>query len=67
METFIPAGYVSALGLYDTQKAISILRSKFEEQLSKRLNLMRVSAPLFVESGSGINDDLNGVERPVCI
>ena len=65
METFIPSGYVSVLGLYDTQKAISILRSKFEELLSKRLNLMRVSAPLFVESGSGINDDLNGVERPV--
>ena len=65
METYIPSGYTSALGLYETQKAISILRSKFETSLSEKLDLMRVSAPLFVESNSGINDDLNGVERPV--
>ena len=65
MDTFIPENYVSALGLYETQKAISILREKFESSISSKLNLMRVSAPLFVEGNSGINDDLNGVERPV--
>lgn len=62
---FIPDGYVSKLSSYDTQRAIGFLHETFEEKLSKALNLRRVSAPLFVEAGSGINDDLNGVERPV--
>ena len=63
--TVIPQGYHSLLSLYDTQKAISLLKRLFEDQLSGALNLHRVSAPLFVAASSGLNDDLNGVERPV--
>ena len=65
MKTFIPEGYQPCLGLYDTQKAIGILKRLFEDTLSGALRLRRVSAPLFVEGSSGLNDDLNGVERPV--
>ena len=60
--TYIPAGYKSALSLYDTQAAIGQLKRIFEDQLSVALNLKRVSAPLFVDPGTGLNDDLNGVE-----
>ena len=63
--TKIPKGYVSALGLYDTQTAIGRIKSIFQVRLADALNLKRVSAPLFVEPQSGLNDDLNGVERPV--
>ena len=63
--TKIPKGYVSALGLYDTQTAIGKIKSIFQVRLADALNLKRVSAPLFVEPQSGLNDDLNGVERPV--
>ena len=63
--TVIPQGYRSLLSLYDTQKAISLLKRLFEDQLSGALHLHRVSAPLFVAASSGLNDDLNGVERPV--
>ncbi|MGM9522120.1 MAG: aspartate--ammonia ligase [Oscillospiraceae bacterium] len=65
MDSYIPEKYKPVLGIYDTQRAISILKRTFESNLSRRLNLMRVSAPLFVEGSSGLNDDLNGVERPV--
>lgn len=65
MKSFIPEGYKSLLSIYDTQKAIGLLKRLFEDRLCAVLNLYRVSAPLFVESGSGLNDDLNGVERPV--
>ncbi|MBR0161482.1 MAG: aspartate--ammonia ligase [Oscillospiraceae bacterium] len=65
METFIPDGYSSLLGMYDTQKAISLLHRLFEDRLGALLNLYRVSAPLFVEENSGLNDNLNGYERPV--
>lgn len=65
MNSNIPAGYKSLLGIYDTQKAISLLKRLFEDRLCALLNLYRVSAPLFVEADSGLNDDLNGVERPV--
>ena len=51
--------------LYDTQKAIGLLKRVFEDTLCGSLHLRRVSAPLFVEASSGLNDDLNGVERPV--
>lgn len=61
----IPKGYKSALGMYDTQTAIAILKRTFEEKLCLALNLKRVSAPLFVDPMTGMNDDLNGVERPV--
>lgn len=65
MELFIPDGYKSILSIYDTQKAISLLKRLFEDRLAALLNLYRVSAPLFVESNSGLNDNLNGYERPV--
>ena len=61
----IPEGYQSLLGLYDTQKAIGLIKTIFQEKLSLALHLNRVTAPLFVPQGSGLNDDLNGVERPV--
>lgn len=66
MDTFIPAGYGSLLSIYDTQKAISLLKRLFEDRLAALLNLYRVSAPLFVDENSGLNDNLSGVERPVC-
>ncbi|MEA4896517.1 MAG: aspartate--ammonia ligase [Oscillospiraceae bacterium] len=65
MNTFIPEGYKSTLSIYDTQKAISLLKRIFIDRLAGELNLYRVSAPLFVQANTGINDDLNGVERPV--
>lgn len=61
----IPEGYRSLLDIYDTQKAISLLKRLFEDRLSALLNLHRVSAPLFVDEASGLNDNLNGFERPV--
>lgn len=61
----IPEGYTSALNLYDTQIGIKTVKDFFEVLLAERLNLLRVSAPLFVEPASGLNDNLNGVERPV--
>ena len=57
--------YKSKLTVLETQKAIRETRHRFEENLCDALNLSRVSAPLFVKKNSGINDDLNGVERPV--
>lgn len=61
----IPAGYRSPLSLYDTQEAIALIKKTFESNLSHALHVKRVSAPLFVDGASGLNDDLNGVERPV--
>ena len=63
--SFIPPCYAPKLNLYDTQKAIGLLKRLFEDTLGGSLNLRRVSAPLFVEASTGLNDDLNGVERPV--
>ena len=65
MHTFIPEGYLSLLSVYDTQKAIGLLKRLFEDRLAALLNLYRVSAPLFVAENSGVNDNLNGYERPV--
>ena len=65
MHTTIPEGYKSLLSIYDTQKAISLLKRLFEDRLGAVLNLYRVSAPLFVDEKSGLNDNLNGYERPV--
>ncbi len=62
----IPDGYRSHLDILETEKAIKLLKDGFEEELAQRLSLTRVSAPLFVEPSSGLNDNLNGVERPVC-
>ena len=64
-KVFIPKDYQSPLGLYDTQSAIELVKRTFEEKLTKALNLKRVTAPLFVDSATGVNDNLNGVERPV--
>jgi aspartate--ammonia ligase len=61
----VPAGYRSALSVYETQTAIGGIKRTFEDNLSRALNLKRVSAPLFVEPQTGLNDDLNGTERPV--
>jgi len=57
--------YKPTLSMRDTQKAIKVVRDTFEDNLAARLNLERISAPLFVTRNSGINDDLNGVERAV--
>jgi len=65
-EITIPQGYQSLLSIYETQKAIGLLKRLFEDKLSGALRLHRVSAPLFVSAASGLNDNLNGVERPVC-
>ena len=62
---FIPENYKPTLSVYETQTAIGKLRRDFENNLCNALDITRVSAPLFVESTMGLNDDLNGVERPV--
>ncbi|MCL2186413.1 MAG: aspartate--ammonia ligase [Treponema sp.] len=61
----IPKNYHPILSVYETQTAIGVIKRLFEENLAQTLNLKRVSAPLFVEPESGLNDDLNGIERPV--
>ena len=61
----IPSGYEPKLSLYETQAAISLIKRTFQDHLAMALNLKRVSAPLFVDPATGLNDDLNGVERPV--
>ena len=61
----IPAGYRSELNLHDTQAAIKTVKDFFQQTLAEQLNLLRVTAPLFVTPESGLNDNLNGVERPV--
>lgn len=62
---FIPKNYTSKLSLKETEIAIKKVKDFFEENLSKTLNLTRVSAPLFLDATSGVNDNLNGIERPV--
>lgn len=61
----IPENYKSELNLYDTQVAIKMVKDFFQTMLAERLHLLRVSAPLMVDPKSGMNDNLNGVERPV--
>ncbi|MBQ9084203.1 MAG: aspartate--ammonia ligase [Clostridia bacterium] len=61
----IPEGYRSRMDLYRTQKAISFIKAGFQARLAEALDLRRVSAPLFVTEGSGLNDNLSGKERPV--
>ena len=60
-----PKNYQSVLNLVETQKAIKLIKDTFEKELAKELELMRVSAPLFVEPGTGLNDNLSGYEKPV--
>lgn len=64
-KTYVRPDYKPMLELYDTQTAIGILKKTFEQSLSQKLNLKRVSAPLFVDPSTGLNDNLNGFERPV--
>ena len=62
---YIPENYKSPLDVYKTQKAISFIKETFQARLAAALHLKRVSAPLFVTEASGLNDNLNGTERPV--
>jgi len=62
---FIPEGYKPPLSVYELQRAIEFIKSSFQVTLRNALNLKRVSAPLLVDGNSGLNDNLNGVERPV--
>ncbi len=62
---FVPDGYESPLNIRETEVAIKDVKDIFERELAKQLNLTRVSAPLFVSPETGLNDNLNGVERPV--
>lgn len=64
-KVYIPEGYRSPLDEYETQRAIVYVKEVFQRELSSALNIKRVSAPLFVMEASGLNDNLNGVERPV--
>ena len=64
-KTIIPVSYTPALTLFETQRAIDFIKSDFLHHLKEALNLTRVSAPLFVLPQTGLNDDLNSVERPV--
>ena len=64
-KSYIPKGYQSQLNLYETQVAIKTVKDFFQRLLADRLDLLRVSAPLFVDPSSGMNDNLNGIERPV--
>lgn len=61
----IPEHYCSTLTMYETQEAIGIVKGTMQKKLCMALHLKRVTAPLFVDPASGLNDDLNGVERPV--
>ncbi|MBB6697814.1 aspartate--ammonia ligase [Clostridium algidicarnis] len=65
METIIPKAYETKLDIKETEIAIKKVKDYFEDNLTGALNLTRVSAPLFVTSDTGLNDDLNGIERPV--
>ncbi len=64
-KTIVPKNYQSTLNIYDTQTAIGFIKRCFEEALTGSLKLKRVSAPLFVDERSGLNDNLSGSERPV--
>ena len=65
MHLIIPKNYNPVLNLRDTEIAIKLVKDFFETELARALNLTRVSAPIMVTPGSGLNDNLNGVERPV--
>jgi len=65
MALIIPKNYDPHLSIRETQEAIKYIRDTFQKEFGKEMNLERISAPLFVEKKSGLNDDLNGVERPV--
>ena len=64
-KSYLPEGYKPCLGLYETQEAIGIIKKLLENKLCVALRLKGVSAPIFVDPKTGLNDDLNGIERPV--
>ena len=64
-KVMIPEGYRPQLDAYNTQRAIAYIKTTFQTEFAAALNLKRVSAPLFVPENSGLNDNLNGYERPV--
>ena len=61
----LPSGYNRKMSIRETERGVKMIKDMFEARLAKALNLERVSAPLFVKSGMGLNDNLNGIERPV--
>lgn len=65
MQVQIPENYSPVLSVRETQEAIKYIRDTFQKEIGKELNLFRISAPLFVPRSSGLNDNLNGIERPV--
>ena len=65
MALILPEGYDPHLSVRKTQEAIKYIRDTFQMEFGKEMNLERISAPLFVLKKTGLNDDLNGVERPV--
>ena len=65
MKLYIPSNYKSILTLKETERAIKMVKDFFELNLAAELKLRRVTAPLFVQRGTGINDDLNGTENPI--
>jgi len=65
VSTILPEGYRVTMDVVETEHSIKFVKDRFERDLARRLNLHRITAPLFVTSDSGINDNLNGVERPV--
>lgn len=65
MQLYIPENYRSVLDVAQTEQAIKLVKDFFQQNLASELRLRRVTAPLFVKKGTGINDDLNGFERPV--
>ena len=64
-KVILPEGYKMPLSVYEMQRAIEFIKSNFQSNLGHALNLRRVSAPLYVDENSGLNDNLSGVERPV--
>jgi len=64
-DLILPDGYVPKLGVRQVEIAIKKVKDFFEANLAAALNLTRVTAPYFVKTGTGINDDLNGIERPI--
>ena len=65
MNLQIPENYDPVLNVKETQEAIKYIRDTFQREFGKEMNLLRISAPLFVTKSSGLNDNLNGIERPV--
>ncbi|MCD6355258.1 MAG: aspartate--ammonia ligase [Prolixibacteraceae bacterium] len=65
MKLYIPRNYKSVLDVHQTEQVIKLIKDFFQQNLASELRLRRVTAPLFVKRGTGVNDDLNGIERPV--